>query len=463
MAAYLAAKNGTNPRGYSTMTQLTGNLSFDMATNLYSLFVQDDWQLAPTVKLLYGLRYDLYKYPAGIADAPLTSTHEFNTDTNNFGPRVGVAWSIDSQTVLRASTGIMYDQALLGGYEQALQISGSPRAPAYTFNGTSAGAPAFPAPISSGTLSQQSPWAIDPDFQVGHTWQSNAQVERAFGRDLTASIGVMYAKGSQLPVVTDVNLVNPIGTLADGRPIYSTAVNAATRADPRFNHITEVQSLGDSTFKSMTVQVSKRFARGLTFNVQYALGKGLDTTPLLTQLTVQSETGRSDPSNLERDRGPNPLDIRHNFTGNIIYTSQSSVLNPVVRALLNGNTIGALLQFNSGLPINIPARTDLNGDGVISDRPTFVARNSLYLAPVKNVDLRYTRWIPLSGSVRAEVIAELKNLFNTEQLSNVTTSITTDALGNPTAPNPIPGDPYQFPNPSGYEQRKFQLGFRLRF
>ena len=101
-----------------------------------------------------------------------------------------------------------------------------------------------------------SKWAIDPDFQVGHTWQSNAQVERAFGRDLTASIGVMYAKGSQLPVVTDVNLVNPIGTLADGRPIYSTAVNAATRADPRFNHITEVQSLGDSTFKSMTVQVS---------------------------------------------------------------------------------------------------------------------------------------------------------------------------------------------------------------
>src|SRR5207249_6997546 len=197
---YLAAKNGTNPRGYSTMTQLTGNLSFDMATNLYSLFVQDDWQLTQAVKLLYGLRYDLYKYPAGIADAPLTSTHEFNTDTNNFGPRVGVAWSIDSQTVLRASTGIMYDQALLGGYEQALQISGSPRAPAYTFNGSAAptgatpGAPSFPAPVASGTLSQQSPWAIDPAFTVAHTWQSSAQVERAFGNQLTVSAGVMYAK-----------------------------------------------------------------------------------------------------------------------------------------------------------------------------------------------------------------------------------------------------------------------------
>ncbi|PWU21959.1 MAG: hypothetical protein C5B48_10760, partial [Candidatus Rokuibacteriota bacterium] len=461
VAAYLAAKSGANPFGYSTMTQLTGNLSFDMSTNLYGLFVQDDWQVLPTVKVLYGIRYDLYRPPAGIADAPLAATHDFNVDKNNVGPRVGVAWSMNPDTVVRASTGLMYDQAILGGYEQALQISGSPRAPAYTFNGTSAGAPAFPGAASTGTLTTQSPWAIDPNLQVAHTWQVNAQLEHAFGRDLSASIGVMYANGSQLPVVSDVNLINPVGALADGRPIYSTAVNATTRADPRFNHITEVQSIGDSTFKSMTVQVSKRFTRGLTFNAQYALGKGLDNTPLLTQLTVQSESGRSDPSNLDRDKGPNPLDMRHNFTGSVVYTSVNNSPNPIMKALLNGNEVGVLLQFNSGLPVNIPARTDLNGDGVLSDRPLFVSRASLYLPVRKNVDLRYTRWIPVRGSLRGEVIAELKNVFNTEQLSGITTTITTDAAGNPTTP--IPADAYQFPNPSGYEQRKFQLGFRVRF
>ena len=41
------------------------------------------------------------------------------------------------------------------------------------------------------------------------------------------------------------------------------------------------------------------------------------------------------------------------------------------------------------------------------------------------------------------------------------TNIVTDAAGNPAAP--IPTDPYQFVNPSGYEQRKFQLGFKVRF
>jgi hypothetical protein len=463
VAAYLAAKNGANPFGYTAMSQATGNLSFDMTTNVYSGFVQDDWQIAPPVKILYGVRYDLYKYPAGIADAPLAQTHQFNVDKNNFGPRVGVAWSIDSQTVARASTGVMYDQPILGGYEQALQLSGSPRAPVYSFNGTSPGAPPFPGSISSGTLPSQSPWAIDPAFHVAHTWQSNVQVERALGRDTTAAVSFMYATGSRLPVVTDVNLINPIGFLADGRPIYnSTMFNALTRVDPRFNHINEVQAIGESTFKSVTLQLSRRFARGLSFNVQYSLGKGTDNTPLLTQLTVQSEQGRSDPSNLNRDLGPNPLDMRHNFNGNIVYTSINNSPNAFVRGLLSGNEIGVLLQFNSGLPQSIQARSlDLNGDGVLSDRPLFVSRNSLYLPAVKNVDLRYTRWIPLGGRVRGEIIGELKNVFNTQQLFSVTSQITTDALGNATGP--IPTDAYQYVNPAGFEQRKFQLGFKVRF
>jgi len=459
--AYLDAKGGANAFGYTTMTQLTGNLQFNMSTNIFSTFIQDDWQIRPRLKVLYGVRYDLYNYPTGLADAPLAQTREFNIDRNNFGPRFGVAWQIDDKTVVRGSSGIMYDQAILGGYEQALQLSGSPRAPSYTFSPTSAGAPGFPGGAGSGTLAQQSPWAVDADFEVAHTWQSNVQLERSFGSDLTTSLSLMYAKGDQLPVVTDVNLINPIGTLADGRPIYNTAVNATTRLDPRFNHINQVQSIGDSTFKSMTLQATKRMAAGITFNVQYSLGKGLDNTPLLTQLTVQAESGRSDPSNLDRDLGPNPLDMRHNFTGNVVYSSKNSSDNAVVRSLLNGNEVGVLLQFNSGLPVNIPANRDLNGDGILSDRPLGIARNALYLPTRKNVDLRFTRWIPIHGSTRAEVIAELKNVFNTQQLSGVTTSTPVDVAGNPIAP--IPGDAYGFSNASGFEQRKFQLGFRFRF
>jgi hypothetical protein len=462
VAAYLAAKSGASPFGYTNMSQLTGNLGFNMTTNVFSTFVQDDWQIAPALKILYGVRYDLYRYPSGIADAPLAQSHGFNVDKNNFGPRIGVAWSVDDQTVVRASTGIMYDQPILGGYEQAISQSAAPSlALPFSYSGTTPGAPAFPNAVAAGpTVTPNALWTVDPGFVVAHTWQSNVQVERALGRDVTVSIAGMYAKGSDLPVVTNINPINPIGQLADGRPIFSSSVNATTRSDPRFNLIQEVQSIGESTFKSVTLGVSKRYARGLSMNVQYSLGKGLDNTPLLTQLTVQAETGRSDPTNLDRDLGPNPLDIRHSVNGNVVYVSQNHSSNAFVRQLLNGNEIGVLIQVNSGLPVNIPANRDLNGDGINSDRPLFVARNPLYLAARKNVDMRYTRWIPLHGSARVEVIAELKNVFNTEQLSGITTTTAVDTLGNAA---PIPTDPYLFPNPSGYEQRKFQLGFKVRF
>ena len=153
--------------------------------------------------------------------------------------------------------------------------------------------------------------------------------------------------------------------------------------------------------------------------------------------------------------------MRHSVNGNIMYTTTSKSSNKVVRALLNGNEFGALIQINSGLPVNIVSNQDLNKDGVSSDRPLGVDRNSLYLAARKNVDFRYTRSIPIAGTLRGEVIAEVKNLFNTQQLSGINTTTAVDSVGNPTST--IQSDPYQFVNPSGYEQRKFQLGFRVRF
>ena len=45
--SYLDAKSGLNPFGYTTVTQLTGDLGFNMSTNIFSAFVQDDWQVAP--------------------------------------------------------------------------------------------------------------------------------------------------------------------------------------------------------------------------------------------------------------------------------------------------------------------------------------------------------------------------------------------------------------------------------
>jgi hypothetical protein len=469
--AYLAAKSGASPLGYSTFSQLMGNPNFDMSSKMYSGFVQDDWRVTPDFKMLYGVRYDLYSYPKADPLAPVESSRKFATDTNNIGPRLGVAWTpfADKRMVVRASSGIMYDQPLLAAYELAFQNSGQPSRFQVSLNPTSPGAPSFPGNLSdvppTFVLPRQSVATVDPDFKVARTFQNNLQLERGLGRDLAASIGVVYVKGYDLPVITDINLINPVGTLADGRAIYSTAVNAGTRANPAFDHINSVQSIGKSTYRAVTFQLNKRWAHNYQFDLSYAIGKGEDNAPLTSALSVQGDDPRSDPNDLDRDKGPNVLDIRHNFAGTIVARSSWSRGGPFLRALLSDNQVGILMQFNSGLPFSIRSNRDLNQDGNANDRPLNVGRNSVYLPARYNVDLRFSRFIPISGSRRAEIIGEWKNIFDTKQAAGMNPTFAVDAAGNPTTPILTTGAEFRDAGrvTSGYEQRAFQLGFKFYF
>jgi len=462
---YLAAKGGANPRAYSTFLQFLGPTDFDMDSSLFSAFVQDDWRVTPTFKVLYGIRYDVYGYPEGDPNAPFEYSRSFNADRNNFGPRLGAAWSLNEKTVLRASTGIMYDQPLLAAYENAVQSNGV-RTYTVSLSPTSAGAPDYPNALSGTSgiaLPAQSIFAVDPAFVTMRTFQNNVQLDRALGRNYSASVGFVYVSGANLPVVNNINLINPVGTLADGRPIYSTAVSAATRMDPRFNQINTLQSIGDSTYKGLTLQLTRRFSGGFQFDLNYSVAKGEDNAPLTSTLSVQGDDGRSDPSDLDRDLGPNIMDTRHSFAGSIVARPEYAGQNGAARAILNNNQIGLRLLFNSGLPQNIRSNRDLNFDGILADRPLAVARNSIYLPARYNVDFRYSRFFPLGGSRRAEVLLEMKNLFNNRQTSGIARIVTTDVAGNPVTPIPADGDSFPVAGRSGYESRQFQIGFKFYF
>jgi hypothetical protein len=460
--AYLAAVSGASRRGYSTFQQFFGDPSYEYTTQMYAFFVQDDWRLTPDFKLLYGLRYDVYTPPDGVSGAPIESSATFSRDSNNWQPRAGFVWTVgaDRRTVVRGNTGLMYDQPLNAIYEQALVNDGTDRRGGVTLQAASSGAPDFPNVLTAGSVRASSTaWTVDPDFEIARMWQSNVQAERALGDHYSASVGFSYSRGDNLPVVTNINLTNPVGTLPDGRPIYSTAVNAETRLDPRFNAIFATQALGESSHKAMTLQFSRRFHRGIQWDLAYTLGKSEDTAPITSTLSVQGDPGRSDPASLERDRGPNILDQRHTFVGSIVAEPQVEAENRVLRTLLNHNQFGVALLFASGIPVNLRSNRELNNDGIAADRPNGVGRNSLNLPARKNVDFRYTRGIPLSGTARAEILAEVKNIFNTEQWSGATGTITTDTEGNPTVTLPASAD--QLPPSGGYEQRQFQLGFKI--
>jgi hypothetical protein len=476
--AYLSAQSGANPRGYTTFAQTIGNPIFEMKNSLLSAFVQDDWKATGDLKILFGARYDYYMYPAGIDGAPYNST--FNRDKNNISPRGGFAWTMgaDKKSVLRGSTGVMYDQPLLAIIENAYANSGlAQRSQSVSLNPGSPNAPNFPntlAGLPPGTVQVSSTvQGMAPDFVNARTWQNSLTYERELWRDFSASIGYRYTRGWDLPVINDINLagITPVRLLEDGRGVYSAAVNAGTRVDPRYNRIRLVESVGESWYQGMTAQVTKRFSRGVQFNFNYTLGKGEDTAPLGgNTLAVQGDAARSDPQNLNRDKGPNQLDIRHTVNGSLVAISSVKRFNSVVNAILTNNQVSILMQLASGIPDSVASNTDLNLDGNGGDRPLFVERNSMYVPSRYNVDLRYSRFFKIHGTRRIEVQGEFKNIFNVPQASGVNNTLPVNANGFPVDPAGVQlplsvislnGDDYE--PTGGREQRKFQLGFKFYF
>ncbi len=470
--AYLAAKNGTNPRSYTTFQQDLGDPSVSYNSGFHGFFVQDDFRVSAGFKLLFGIRYDLFNVPDARPFPANPLSQSFKVDKNNFAPRVGFSWSVDkdSKTVVRASTGIMYEPPLLNLYEDAILRNGDPKSFTATVNPTTAGAPAFPATLSSFTLPLQSINAVAADFDSQWALMTNVQIERALGNDLAVSVGYVNSTGRSMPVLIDTNLIPSGRTLADGRPIYSTAVNSGTRVNPAFNHIDTLSSTGEGSYNAFTLMLNKRMSHGVQVQASYTWAKGEDDAPLTGTYVVGSGDDRlSDPSNQERDKGTVPFNQTHTFV-------MSTLLAPRVSGssfwdrLADNNQLGLVVTWNSGLPFNIRSNQDLNLDGNTNDRPLFIDRNTGRFGQVFNVDLRYSRFIPLTARFRAELFVEAKNVFNvgcsdpstyatcTINVSAVNRVVTTNLLGEPAAPIPDP-----FVGTSGYQQRQVQVGVKLNF
>jgi len=461
--SYLAAKNGSNPFGYASFQQDLGDPTVSYKSGFYGFFVQDDFRISPSFKLLYGLRYDFFAVPDSRPFAANPLSQSFKKDKKNLGPRAGFSWTLDKEarTVLRASSGIMYEPPLLNFYEDAILRNGDPKSFTTTLTPTSSGAPAFPGNLSNlppgFALPTQSIVAIDSDFSTQYTILTNVQIERALTNDLAVSVGYVNSLGRNLPVLINTNLIATSASLADGRPIYSPAVNGQTRVNPAFNQTDTFRSIARATYNALTIMLNKRMSHGIQMQASYTLAKGEDNSPLTGTYVVGSGDDRlSDPSNLDRDKGVSPFNQTHTFvfSGVVAPRAEGSGLGV---ALLDHNQLSFVVQANSGLPFNIRSNQDLNKDGLSNDRPLGIGRNTGRLGRVFNVDARYSRFVP-AGRVKGELFVEVKNLFNTQNVATVNRVVATDAVGNLVVPLPSP-----FPATGGYQQRQVQLGVRVSF
>ncbi|MDQ3252522.1 MAG: TonB-dependent receptor [Acidobacteriota bacterium] len=446
----------TNSRyTYTTLTTSFGDPGLNYDITYYGLYAQDEWRVRPNFTLNYGLRWETLNPPLSDETSPYELSRQFNTDRNNFAPRLGFAWSPgrDGKTVLRGSYGLHYDAPQGNYYRDALAQNGQ-RIFTATIAGTTTGAPAYPnIPTSAAGLSavRSSITIFDPNFVWMYVNQVQLSVERALAEDMALQVSYAFTKGTKIPIVQNINLAPPVGTLADGRNLYSTA-----RRDPRFNNINMITAAGNSNYNGLGVNFNKRFGRsgsniirGLQFNLAYTWGHALDNSP-------ESGIGGGtelpqDSFNRRADYGNSISDVRHVFNASAVWRPRFQ------NRILNNNQLSFIFFARSGNAFDVRAGTDLNRDSVTNDRPLFVGRNSHKGPSSYQLDSRYTRTVRLSERYRLLFFAEAANVFNTPNPASENGTVNR-TFGTGIEPVSTFGDIISF-----REMRRVQFGARFDF
>jgi Carboxypeptidase regulatory-like domain/TonB dependent receptor len=423
IAAYQAAASGTNPYSYSQLNVSIGHPGAGFEPNFYGLFAQDTWQMRKTLVVSYGLRYDLYSAPSGLANAPFVYTQSFNTPKADFSPRLGLSWQVRPTTVVRANMGVFYLAPTTDTWYEPLYNNGGTTSLIAQITPTSACAPAYPntiTSVNSSCLAIPSITATTPHFKNEYAWNGNLQVEQQLSKNDALTVAYVLTNGRNIPFDHNLNLINPIGALADGRPVFSSSVNSSTRLYPQFNNIL-LQDIGsNSSYNAALLSYNHRFSQGFSAIANYTYGHSIDDAAQVNSYDCDGVI--EDPTDRDRDRGNSCVDRPNTFNLLGVFEPKVQLDSGLANGLINGNQFETTFNFGSGIPQNEVANTVLNGDTETSGytRPLYVGRNTLRGPGIYQVDLRYSRslgnWFE---RFTPRLFAESNNLFNRH--SNITT------------------------------------------
>lgn len=441
------------PYSYTRFTQSVGREFYDATVINQGYFIQDDIRFTPTLKLNVGLRYELFLRPDGLLNRDIPQTGNIPQDTNNWAPRAGIAWDPtgNGRTVIRAGGGIYYNTIVSqtfnnffrGNGVEVLNLNVTPTDP---------GAPAFTRgrvnPVSGANRPVTDVRIFADEFNDVTVYNFFATVEREIVRDLGFSATYQGTRGRHLPYSLNRNL-RFVGNLPDGRRQWAST----NRPDPRYGNIFVSESGGTSDYNGLILVLNKRYSRGVAFQAAYHLQKTGGRAYANDFTGFGIFTSASDPLTTAFDEGPGDFDQRHRFvfTGNWEPTFRN--LQGTASQLLNGWQWSSRVILQSGFAFNATTGRDDNGDTVLNDRPVGQGYNSYTLPGYYTVDVRLTRNFRVFEKGRLETIAEVFNIANRVNITNVNR-----IFGIGTTPNA------NFRQSTSAENaRQFQLAIRYSF
>jgi hypothetical protein len=385
------------------------NTGVSILNKYYAFFIQDDWRIASNVTLNLGLRYEFEtprteRYdratrgfdrtvPYTVGNVPVNGGLAFaNTnglprgiydrDTNNFAPRIGIAWSVTPKTVVRTGYALNYVPVVGSVDAVGYSVTTPMVVSANGINIVNRLSNPFPqgqlTPIGNSlgpqTLVGQNISFVEPNDRTPmyHTWNINIQ-RQVFNGGLVQA-GYIGGRGTQLTsevsignnIIENINQVHPdylslgtalnqvvsnpfFGAIASG-PLAGPTVarQQLLRPFPQFGNITRnLPAFGNNSYHSLQLKFETRSWKGLTTLIAYTWARNLGDIG-----------AHQNYYNRQIERGPMAFDTPQRLTTTISWDvpvgrsrAFGTDMNRALDAAIGGWNIAMFNTFQSGFPL----------------------------------------------------------------------------------------------------------------
>jgi hypothetical protein len=461
-----------------------GNVANRINVGALDFFGMDSWKLTSKFTAEVGLRYSWNMTPsealdrfralipvAGTGSTVVPISNPYAQNNTNFQPRVGFAWNVFENTVLRGGYGFQVDQPITG------IVTGLSSNPALALPISVAANPLSALPGQfNGTPASVAPVVVNPNFQNANVQSWNLNLEHQVGRSMGFMVGYFGSKGTHLEIDHNINQfatlgvasTRPFTSISSSSPILGQAVPVTLA-----NSITERDSIGTSSYNALWVTANKKMSHGIQFNASYTWSHSIDENSRNNQgIVVQ------DSNDIFSSVGSSDFDARHRFVVNAIYD-----LPFKGNRIVSGWTIAPIVSMQSGNPFNIvvaspningvanTVRPNLIGTPIITGNPSgWFANPNVFIAPPVGTFGTVGRNSFVGPGFEDVDLALIKNTKVTERMNVQFRADAFDLLNHPNygQPGGTVGSlgviqSTRFPTGDSGSSRQLQVALKLQF
>ena len=414
-----------------------------------AFYLEDSFKPIPSLTLNFGLRYDLQTMPTLKGNPDLPATSQLNTDKNNFGPRVGLAWDPfgKQRTVIRAGAGMYYGRTQNSTIVNLITNNGQ-RFKSYTFIPSTAGSPVFAnvlADIPQGAGARPDAVFASKDFASPLIYQMEFAIEQEVSKNFTMTAVYMGTRGQRMPLFRDTNLFPQSQTAtysvcgspqAGSSTACSNLVQTFTvpffsgaRPNPNFGYLTITDSVVNTWYHGLVLQAKQRFSHGFQLQAGFTVSKAIDNGQNSTTFTASNQP--LNPFNVRQDKSLSDFDQRKRFTMSALWQPAFAWIGwKPLQAVLHGFQFSGILALADGKPYSGSTSGNPTPAGILgglvgvggSSRVPFAGRNTYTFPGMATLDLRVAREIKIKERIRWQLIAEVFNLTNRINITGLNTT-----------------------------------------